>query len=42
MKVNHMNRLYEEFPNFVFFDDDGDDHEVFVDASPNVSGQSSY
>ena len=41
IKVNHINTLYEEFPDFVFFDDD-DDHEVFVDASPNVSGQSSY
>ena len=32
--------MYEEFPEFVFFDED-DDHDHFVDASRNVSGQSS-
>ena len=39
IKVIHINTLYEEFPDFVFFDDD-DDREVFVDAWPNVSAQS--
>ena len=42
IKVIHINTLYEEFPDFEFFDDDDDDREVFVDASPNVSAQSSY
>ena len=27
-------------PDFVFFE--GDEREIFVDASPNASGQSSY
>ena len=40
IKVHHINSLYEEFPEFVFFDED-DDHDHFVDASTNVSGQSS-
>ena len=39
-KVHHMNVLYDNFPDFVFFEDD--EHEVFVDASPNALGQSSY
>ena len=44
IKVHHINLLYEQFPEFVFFDDDDDDDDgdLFVDASPNVSGQSSY
>ena len=40
-KVHHMSKLHELFPQFVFFDND-DDRDIFVDASPNVSGQSSY
>ena len=40
IKFHHMNVLYDNFPEFVFFEDD--EHEVFVDASPNASGQSSY
>ena len=40
IKVHHMNVLYDNFPDFVFFEDD--EREVFVDASPNASGQSSY
>ena len=39
-KVHHMNDLYDAFPEFDFFDDDGP--EPYHDASPNVSGQSSY
>ena len=39
-KVHHMNDLYDAFPEFDFFDDDG--AELYHDASPNVSGQSSY
>ena len=39
-KAHHMNVLYDPFPEFDFFDDDGS--EVYHDASPNVSGQSSY
>ena len=41
IKVHHINSLYEQFSEFVFFDDDGD-CDLFVDASPNVSGQSSF
>ena len=41
LKVYHINSLHEQFPELVFFDDD-DDHDLFVDTSPNVSGQSSY
>ena len=40
IKVHHINSLCEQFPEFVFFDDDLCD--LFIDASPNVSGQSSY
>ena len=40
IKVHHINSLCEQFPEFVFFDDDHRD--LFIDASPNVSGQSSY
>ena len=41
--VHNINSLYEQFPEFVFFDDDDDDdRDLFIDASPNVSGQSSY
>ena len=39
-KVHHMNVLYDAFPEFNFFDDDGP--ELYHDASPNISGQSSY
>ena len=39
-KVHHMNVLYDAFPEFDFFDDDGS--ELYHDASTNVSGQSSY
>ena len=39
-KVHHMNVLYDAFPEFDFFDDDGS--ELYHDASPNVSGQFSY
>ena len=35
-----MNDLYDTFPEFYFLDDDGS--ELFHDALPNVSGQSSY
>ena len=35
-----MNVLYDAFPEFNFFDDDGP--ELYHDASPNISGQSSY
>ena len=31
---------YDAFPEFDCFDDDGS--EIYHDASPNVSGQSSY
>ena len=41
IKVHHVNSSHEQCPEFVFFDDD-DDRDLFVDASPNVSGQSSY
>ena len=41
IKVHHINSLYKQFQQFVFFDD-GDDCDLFVDASPNVSDQSSY
>ena len=40
IKVHHMNVLYDNFPDFVFFEDD--EREVFVDALPNALGQSSY
>lgn len=40
-KAHHINILYDHFPEFVFFDDN-EERDVFVDASPNVSGQSSY
>ena len=40
LKVHHMNVLYDAFPAFDFFDFDGS--ELYHDASPNVSGQSSY
>ena len=40
IKVHHINSLYEQFPEFVFFDDD--DCDLVVDASPNVLDQSSY
>ena len=36
-----MNDLYDVFPKFDFFDDD-DGPELYHDASPNISGQSSY
>ena len=39
-KVHHMNGLYDAFPEFDFFDDDGS--KLYHDTSPNVSGQSSY
>ena len=39
IKIHHINLLYKQFPEFVFFDDD--DRDFFVDASPNVSVQSS-
>ena len=39
-KVHHMNDLYDAFPEFDFFDEDGS--ELYHDASSNVSGQSSY
>ena len=39
-KVHHINVLYDAFPEFDFFDDDGS--ELYHNASPNVSGQSSY
>ena len=39
-KVHHMNVLYDAFPDFDFFDDDGS--ELYHDASTSVSGQSSY
>ena len=44
IKVHHINSLYEQFPEFVFFDDDDDDDDcdLFVVASPNISGQFSY
>ena len=45
IKVHHNNSLYEQFSEFVFFDDDDDDDDdcdLFLDASPNVSGQSSF
>ena len=35
-----MNVLYDPFPEFDFFDDDGS--ELYDDASPNASGQCSY
>ena len=41
IKVHHTNSLYEQFPEFVFFDAD-DDYDLFIDASLNVSGQFSY
>lgn len=40
LKVHHMNQLYDAFPEFEFFEDDGS--ELYHDASPNVTGQSSY
>ena len=40
-KVHHMNVLYDAFPEFDSFDDD-DGCELYHDASPSVSGQSSY
>ena len=40
LKVHHMNQLYDAFPEFKFFEDDGS--ELYHDASPNVTGQSSY
>ena len=39
-KVHHINDLYDAFPEFEFVDDDNS--ELFHDASPNVTGQSSY
>ena len=45
IKVRHINSSHEQCPEFVFFDDDDDDdddRDLFVDASPNVSGQSPY
>ena len=36
-KVHHMNVLYDAFPEF-----DDDTSQLYHDASPNVSGQSSY
>ena len=39
-KAHHMNVFYDVFPEFDFFDDDG--CELYHDASPSVSGQSSY
>ena len=42
-----MNSLYKKFSEFMFFDDDDDndddddDYDILVDASPNVSHQSS-
>ena len=39
-KVHHMNVLYDAFPEFDSFDDDG--CELYHGASPSVSGQSSY
>ena len=35
-----MKFLYDAFPDFEFFEDDGS--ELFHDASPNVSCQSTY
>ena len=35
-----MNQLYDAFPEFEFFEDDGS--ELYHDASNNVTGQSSY
>ena len=40
LKVHHMSFLYDAFLDFEFFGDDG--RELFHDASPNVSGQSTY
>ena len=40
LKVHHMSLLHDAFPDFEFFEDDGS--ELFHDASPNVSGQSTY
>ena len=40
IKVHHTKSLFEQFPEFVFFDDD--ECDLLVDASTNVSGQSSY
>ena len=40
LKVHHMSFLYDAFPDFEFFEDDGS--ELFHDTSPNVSGQSTY
>ena len=34
--------MCEQFPEFVFFDDNDDDCDLFVVAAPNVSGQSSH
>ena len=36
----HMSFLHAAFPEFEFFEDDGS--ELFHNASPNVSVQSSY
>ena len=40
LKVHHTRFLYDAFPDFEFFEDDGS--ELFHDASSNVSGQSTY
>lgn len=39
LAVHQINLLYDTFPDFEFFNDDGP--ELFHDASPNISGQSS-
>ena len=39
-KLPHINFLYDTFPEFEFFKDDGS--ELFYNAWPNVSSQSSY
>lgn len=39
LAVHQINLLYDTFPDFEFFNDDG--LELFHDASPNISGQSS-
>ena len=41
-KVYHKHQLYDSFPGFEFDDDDDDGSELYHDASPNVTGQSSY
>ena len=40
LKVHHMNQLYDAFLEFEFYENDGS--ELYHDASPNVTGQSSY